>query len=223
MQIKRTTPTKAKPAKRATSDSPAKPNSSLVLYAGYRVWESKRSPKWHGVKKMRYVFWRMTAGLTVSDAIQEIGWHQHEFWHLLDLKHHGPFREEYKRAQIVQSRSISDSVHTIAEARDVLSQRSLRDMRQLIKKTLRRAGRQKSTVALRAIIGRLSEDLSNSRKDLVARNKVQIDAAKWLAKTSNPAEFGDKSQLGIVPPPDGSPALGITISFVGPDGKVVPI
>ncbi len=174
---------------------------------------------------MRYVFWRMMDGATVTDAIRELHWRPREFWNLVDLHRAGkhPFKEEFRRAQVIQSRSFADSVHIIAEGRDRVSRGSRKRAEKMIKRAL---GTTKATKAIPSVVRMLSESLSLHQKDVMTRNKMQIDAAKWLAKTGNPAEYGEKQQLGIGGvsatghPNDSAPA--IVISFVGPDGDVVP-
>ena len=43
------------------------------IYADFSIWRKKKSaPKWHPVKKMRYVFFRMIDGCTIQDAIKEM-------------------------------------------------------------------------------------------------------------------------------------------------------
>jgi hypothetical protein len=49
--------------------------SEKSIYVDYKVWKNrKRAPDWHPVKKMRYVFFRMIDGITITDALREIKW-----------------------------------------------------------------------------------------------------------------------------------------------------
>jgi hypothetical protein len=194
------------------------------IYADFVVWTAKTKPKWHPIKKMRYVFFRMIGGVTITDALKEIRWNSSEFWHLLDLKRNDPFRMEYQRAKRLQARAMADSVLQIAEGRDVTTKRSLAKIRKLIKRALRRAVKQKSGLAARTIVERLMSELNENDARIIARNKIQIDAAKWMAKAANPNEFGEKSSLSL------NGGLGenaedetapILIQFVAPDGTVV--
>lgn len=194
------------------------------LYVDFTIWmDRKKKPSWHPVKKMRYVFFRMIHGVTITDALKEIRWSPSEFWHLIDLKRNDPFRQEYNRAKILQGRAIGDSVVSIAEGRDVLTKRSVTKMQKTIKKYLIRAGKQKTTTAARAVIESLLGKLDENGRNVINRNKVQIDAAKWLAKSVNPGEFSDSSKLSLggLSPGDGDAVAPIIIQFIGPDGSVV--
>ena len=209
-------------SKRFRSSSDVSMKSSTV-YAEFTIYDGASSPQWHPIKKMRYVFFRMIGGSTITDAIAEIHWHPAEFWHLVDLKRHGPFREEYKRAKILQGRALGDSVITIAEGRDRITRRAMRRLTKLLNKGFKKAGKQKSALAAKAMIERLLQQLDANDAKIIARNRLQIDAMKWLAKAVNPAEFGESSKLSLgMPPEDGdAPHRPIQIQFVGPDGKVV--
>jgi 5-carboxymethyl-2-hydroxymuconate isomerase len=195
-----------------------------TVYKDFIVYDKSKAPLWHPIKKMRYVFFRMIGGTTVTDALAEIKWNASEFWHLVDLKRHSVFREEYKRAKLLQGRAFADAVHTIAEGRDPISRRALRRLEKIVARALGKAGRQKSSLAVKAIMDGILSTIDVNDKGIVARNKLQMDAAKWIAKTANPSEFGDKSAVALGAP-DGegnvSKSLPLVIQFVGPDGKVV--
>lgn len=197
------------------------------IYVDYVIWtDRKRKPKWHPVRKMRYVFFRMMDGITITDALKEIKWSPSEFWHLIDLRQpEDPFSKEYLRTKKLQGRAIADSVMTIAEGRDPATKLSLRKIRKMMKTALRRAGKQKSKIAMTAIIERLLSNMNENEHRIVARNKLQMDGAKWLAKSVNPQEFADQSRValgGVLPPRDGDEdPTPIRIQFVAPDGSVV--
>lgn len=196
-----------------------------TLYHDYIVWTGKKAPQWHPVKKMRYVFFRMIGGCTPTDAIDEIHWNPAEFWHLVDLKkrRHDPFREEYKRAKILMGRACADSVVVIAEGRDKTTKQSLRRLQKLIDRGFRKARRQKSAMAVKIIMENLLAQIDRNEHGIIARNKLQIDAAKWIAKTNAPSEFAEQSKMTVVPTtPDGKATKSlISIQFVGPTGKVM--
>lgn len=193
------------------------------VYADFAIWNDKKKPSWHPIKKMRYVFFRMIAGCTITDALKEIKWNPSEFWHLIDQKKNDPFFQEYKRAKKLQGRALADSVMVISEGRDKISKKSVTKLQKLIKKYLARASRQKSPLAAKAVIESLLAKLDENDTKVIARNKIQIDAAKWMAKAVNPGEFSEKSSvaLGGMPPEDDEPERPIIIQFVGPDGSVV--
>lgn len=200
-------------------------SSSSTVYKDFVVWTSAKSPPWHPVRKMRYIFFRMIAGLTVTDALAEIHWSASEFWHLVDLKRHGPFRVEYKRAKTLQGRAFADSVVTIAEGRDRITRRHMKRIDRLVARAMRKIAKNKSKVAQKILFAQLMADLREHDKIIMSRNKLQIDGAKWIAKTANPAEFSEQSKVSLgAPPGEGETAQRpLLIQFMGPDGKVVPL
>lgn len=197
--------------------------SSRSLYADYVIWEKKSRPKWHPVKKMRYVFFRMIDGVTISDAIKEIRWQSSEFWALIDRERNDVFRDEFLRVKKLQGRAFADSVVMIAEGRDRTTKMSVKTMRNLVKKGLHRARRQKNLIGAKMVIESLLAQIDHNEHRILGRNKLQMDAAKWIAKTSNPAEFSETSKLSLGSPPDGEgkEQAPLRIQFIGPDGKVV--
>lgn len=210
--------TGSRPVARSSSSS-----LSRSLYADYAIWEKTRRPKWHPVKKMRYVFFRMISGTTVSDALKEIRWTPSAFWSLIDAKRNDVFRDEFLRAKRLQGRAFADSVVMIAEGRDAITRASVRKMHRLIEKGMQRAKREKNALGAKAIIEGLLSQIDFNDHRILGRNKLQMDAAKWIAKTSHPAEFSDTSKIalggaGSETPTELPPLL---IQFVGPDGKVI--
>ena len=198
--------------------------TSSTVYKDFNRWTSKEIPKWHPIKKMRYVFWRMIAGCTVADAIRELHWHESEFWHLVDLERNAPFRVEFKRAKILQGRALADSVITIAEGRDPITRKHLQQTKKLIDKAMRRIGNQKSALARKAILESVLGDLRERDKTVMTRNRLQMDAAKWIAGAVNPLEYGQKASVALGGQPDGENGekpKPIAIQFVGPDGSVI--
>jgi hypothetical protein len=227
-KAKRTIPkTKPKEAKRKRKSAPSSEGSSRdhTLYKDFAIYSGKKSPPWHPVKKMRYVFFRMIGGFTITDALREIHWNAAEFWHLVDLKRYAPFREEYKRAKTLQGRSFSDSVVTIAEGRDRVTRKHKKKIEKLINKAMGRIAHSKSSFKSKMILSQLMSDLREHDKIIMSRNKLQIEGAKWIAKTSNPSEFSETSKLSL----NGGSGDGgetqdpILIQFVGPDGQVVDV
>lgn len=225
-KVKPTSQQKPKPRQNTASVSSsarsASPKASTI-YKDFAIWEGAHAPKWHPIKQMRYVFYRMIAGETITDAINELHWSAAEFWHLVDLKRHGPFRLEYKRAKLLQGRAFGDSVVTIAEGRDRITRAHRRRMDRLIERATTRLAHSKNAFKAKMVLQQLLGDLREHDKIIMTRNKLQMDASKWMAKTANPNEFGDKAALALGAP-DGQPgerAKPLAIQFVGPDGKVV--
>lgn len=215
-------PRRSAPTKKPIDPAPAQ---FVDVYRSFVVWKSKAKPKWHSIQKMRYVFWRMMSGKTITDAVREIHWTPREFWRAIDIerdeKH--PFREEYDIAKLLQSRAIADSVLIIAEARDANSRRRMKQITKLVRRAL--VGTKGSKAMASMIAKSVAETLGMHEKDLIARNKLQIDAAKWFAAKTNPNEFADKSSIGLGGLPhtgDGAKVGAIEIAFVGADGKEIP-
>lgn len=159
------------------------------------------------------------------DALREIHWSMPEFWNLVDsARVDNPFQREYDRARKIQARAFSDQIVRIAEGRDHISKANAR----IIKKTLQRMAKSavespKKSIMLK-IIAAMNDRVMMNRKDVIARNRLQIEAAKWIAKAGNPLEFSEKNSLALTTP-DGltTAPVPIAIQFIGPDGKAVKI
>lgn len=215
---------KKRSARAAKSSSPPAVKEEPTVkdvYRAFKRWKSKTAPSWHPVKKTRYIFWRMTNGLTITDALREIHWNPRDFWTLVDPD----FIDEYRAAKILQSRAMADAVITIAEGRDAVSRKMRRSLEKRITVAIKRA---KSNKALAAMVLRsVTESIANNHKDVIARNKLQIDSAKWHAAKSNPNEFGERASLGLSNFPfsgtgDGQTADAFSVVFVAPDGSEIP-
>lgn len=227
MSTKKRSTTKRNDPPEARDDRASGETVSSV-YRDFSVWTDTKRPKWHPIKKMRYVFYRMINGATVTDALNEIRWSASEFWHLIDLKRNDPFRLEYNRAKRLQGRALGDMVMAISEGRDATTKRALKKTRLLIKKASRRAGKQKNAYMVKMVIESLLSQLNENDQKIVARNKIQMDAAKWLATKVNPYEFSDKSSVAVGGIPGGEggeqeDAAPIRIQFVNADGSVVDV
>jgi len=198
-------------------------NRTVSVYSGFARWKDRAAPKWHPVKKMRYVFFRMIAGITITDALREIRWSPSEFWHMIDLKAETPFHAEYVRAKKLQGRALGDATVVIAEGRDAVSRIEKKRMKKIVDRVTRKMSRTKSKFARKVLMQQLLGDLREIDKIVMGRNKLQIESVKWLAEKVNPAEFSQKSTLAVGSP-DGqgsAEARPIAVQFVGPDGKVV--
>lgn len=230
MPTRKRTDTKRKSTRGTKSSASDRASvKDLTVYSGFEIWTSKKSPAWHPIKKMRYVFFRMIHGVTITDAIREIHWNVADFWHLIDhdTKSHDPFRLEYNRAKKLQARAMADSVITIAEGRDPITRKSVKNMQKIIERGLKRLKREKSPIAVKTMVESLKVQMDLNESKILGRNKLQIESAKWLAKNLHPMEFGESSKIALGGTlPDGSDGSrnttsAIMIQFVGPDGKVV--
>lgn len=197
--------------------------SASTVYKDFTRWSAPKGPSWHPVKKMRYVFWRMINGAIIRDALKELHWDAAEFWHLVDLKRHAPFRVEYQRAKLLHGRAMADSITVIAEGRDAVTRKHKKSMDKMIAKAIRRISSQKSLLAQKALLSQLLGDLREHDKIIISRNKLQVDAAKWTAEKISPSEYGQKSTMALGSPDgEASGALRpIQVQFIGPDGKAV--
>lgn len=220
---RKATPTATR--RRSVPSVPSDPDDKRIIkYEFDARWRSKQKPTWHPIKKMRYVFWRMMSGITITDAIREIRWNEMEYWNLIDLKRHGPFREEYNRAKTLQGRSLADSVQIISEGRDRITRLQSKKTKRIVARSMRKIQKTKSVVGRKLLLAQLLDDLRERDKMMITRNRLQIDAAKWIAAKVNPSEYADRSGLSLSGALSGgadSVPRPIAIQFVGPDGKVV--
>lgn len=216
-RIEKSSPPEKAGATETTSEIPV---TKINVYRGFTQWKSKKTPPWHPVKKMRYVFWRMMHGDVILDALKQIHWDPREFWPLVN----DSFLDEYKVAKQWQSRALADTVKIIAEGRDPITKKSVKKTLRIIKLAMKKIHREKSRFGQRMALQQLLNDLREHDKVVMTRNKMQIDAAKWIASKGNPGEFGERTHLGIhgFPAGTGETNTPIAITFIAPDGSEVP-
>lgn len=172
------------------------------------------APKWNHFKQVDYVFWRMAHGITVFDALKELALDPIIFWRIVDGKRATPFTEKYERAKILQARAFADRVNLIAEGRDEISSNYLKTLNRRIRQIMKRHQKNRAD-AIREFIGIMKYDVTDRERSLIARNKLQIEAAKWIARIADPTHYHDKVDHSIAAPTDGSgEPIGITVQFV---------
>lgn len=185
------------------------------------ILDGEHAPKWSHVKQVRYVFWRMANGGLATDALRELCLDPQVFWNFVDKKQNATiFAKEYERAKILQARAIADSVQIIAEGRDRVSSAYMADLEKRIRRVLRRSRRKPRAIVLRNIIQFLQNDLGARERTILGRNKLQVDAAKWMAKTVDPLHYSDRMDHTISSP-DGVPSASVVVQFVDAKGKSV--
>lgn len=181
------------------------------------------APKWNHFKQVDYVFWRMAHGITVFDALKELALDPIIFWRIVDGKRATPFTEKYERAKILQARAFADRVNLIAEGRDEISSNYLKTLNRRIRQIMKRHKKNRAD-AIREFIGIMKYDVTDRERSLIARNKLQIEAAKWIARIADPTHYHDKVDHSIAAPVDGGgEPIGITVQFVDANNQKIPV
>lgn len=186
-----------------------------------RILDGVRAPKWNHHKQVRYVFWRMASGALVTDALRELCLDPQIFWNFVDKKQTTIFEKEFARAKVLQARAVADSVTIISEGRDAVSLGYMAGLEKRIRKVMRKYRKSRGTM-LNAIIDLLRNDLGERERAILGRNRLQIDAAKWHAKTVDPIHYADRMDHSISTP-DGETGkpLPIVVQFIDARGKAV--
>lgn len=116
------------------------------------------------------------------------------------------FAKGYEQAKVWQARAIANEIQEIADGRDARTQKTL----SAIEVYARQLRREK--------VPGWQQRIRELEKNLIARNRLQVDARKWYARSLNPKEFGEKidmtsdgQQLPAAPP--------MQIEFVNAKGK----
>jgi hypothetical protein len=161
--------------------------------------------KWNRDKVVRYVCECYGAGELLSDILYRIKLHRSLFfaWRAAS--------PEYSDLWAVAERDSADAqrdyVKRVSEGRDRITLAEKRKLAELIEGLAKNKKRTKSG----NLIGfGLVQELE---KSLRARNALQIDAAKWYAKTTDPSKFGERVDHTLSP---GTAPLTIKIEFVAP-------
>lgn len=160
--------------------------------------------KWDYDRLMAYVCDQLGEGRLVIDIARKIGIKNSKIADIADTT--DTYRAMYSRARKKQAQWFAENINRVSEGRD----RNTMKERKTIAK-LRKRAKKDLSVSLYA----------NAREhNIIARNRLQIDAAKWYAKVTDPERFGDKSSVSLGGTPDGE-AIGITLRFVDANGKTV--
>lgn len=153
---------------------------------------------------------RVASGEFLTDVLRDLKISSPAFYEWVDSERHPERASAYARAKVAQSRAIADEIQSIADGEDNLTVRR----RVAIEKYARQLKRQRTPPGVAA---KLLRGLENN---LIQRNRLQVDARKWFARSLNPKEFGEKVDMTSGGEPV-KPASTVVVQFVGPDGKVV--
>lgn len=160
--------------------------------------------KWDYDRLMAYVCDQISEGRLVIDIARKIGIKNSKIAEIADTT--DTYRVMYSRARKEQASWFAQNISRVAEGRDRITMKE----RKTIAK-LRKNSKKDLSLSLYA----------NAREhNIIARNRLQVDAAKWYAKVTDPERFGDKSSVSLAGTPDGE-AIGITLRFVDANGKEV--
>lgn len=151
---------------------------------------------------------RVAKGEFVSDVLRDVKVDPSTWYSWIDGERWPERAKLYAQARISQSHAIADEIQAIADGSDRLSMRR----RIRIEKYARRLAKL-NRPGWQGIIKGLESNL-------IARNRLQMDARKWYARSLNPKQYGDKVDVTSGGEPVKSPAPTV-VQFVGPDGKAI--
>jgi hypothetical protein len=153
---------------------------------------------------------RVSHGEFVTDVLKDLKISAPAFYEWVDAEKHPARAKAYARAKVAQSVAIADEIQAIADGEDRLTLRR----RVAIEKYARQLKRERVPQGIAAKL------LRGLEQNLINRNRLQVDARKWYARSLNPKEFGDKVDMTSGGEPM-KPANTVNVQFVGPDGAVV--
>lgn len=161
--------------------------------------------KWDYAKVAQYICEQIAQRKTVRMVCKKIGIDE---WTARAILRRPEFAPLYAQARVHQAQRFAEFAQEVADGTDSVSRKRLKKIESLH----RQLKRTKNPIA---------RDLIRDQEHiLIQRNRLQLDAAKWLAKVTDPDKFGDKTTTSLTTP-DGGPAISIGVQFVNPDGKVV--
>jgi terminase small subunit-like protein len=175
----------------------------LTVKVRMRVKGKRGNPrKWDYDRLMAYVCERIGEGRLVSDVCRTIDIRMTTFWNIADSTE--TYRVLYGSARRKQADAIAQNVQKVAEGRDRIT-----------------AKERKRVAKLRKGKNLGDQMYANVRENnIIQRNRLQIDAAKWYAKVTDPDRFGEKSSLSLNSGENDGP-ISVTLRFVDGKGKDV--
>lgn len=159
--------------------------------------------KWDHVALYTYVFERMAEGELVSHILARLGLRQGQFWRMCN-EDDPSFAVAYAKTRKLQARAIANKIQDIAEGKDPASEQLKKRMDDLFAMFVAK----KDPTAL--------DFIRELDRNLIARNKLQLDAAKWFVKTLDPETYGDKQELSSPP----NRPFSMEVMFVAPIKRV---
>lgn len=182
-----------------------------------------RARKWNPQKLVDYVCERMEGGETVTDILRSIHVAPNTFYTIVeyDVDDKSQLSVQYRRARRKQAAAYSDAARKISEGNDPLSQRHNKKIQRIHDRLVRRALR-KGTISPTFAKQLLREAKSTVReldRNLIARNKLQMEAARWLASVTDRETYGPKADHSFSASPDGGANLvpTLTVRFIAPE------
>lgn len=162
-----------------------------------------RPKKWDYDKLVTYVCEKISGGKLVSDVCGRIGIRTTTFWNIVETT--DTYKVLYAQARKREAESMKIYAQKVAEGRDWIT----------IRERKRIAKIRKDKKSLSSMMH------ANFRENnIIQRNRLQLDAAKWIAKVTDPEKFGDRSSLSLNGGNDGEP-VAVTLRFVDAKGKTV--
>jgi hypothetical protein len=181
-----------------------------------------RPKKWDRDAVVRFFCAKMSEGHTIGEIQRKIGYPS--FLSMIDELESDKGADStqllvlYRRARREQARSWAESTSEIATGRDPFSRQMIRKMDRILKKELRRAlrrGGKKSALDMVARILEARSGIKELDKNLIARNRLMIDANKWLAGVTDPAYRNTTTNVIATPSGEGEKTEFI-VKFIKP-------
>lgn len=159
---------------------------------------------WDYDKLMSYVCLKISEGRLISDVCGKIGIGVSTFWEI--ARSTETYAKMYSQARKAEAAQMRIYAQKVAEGRDWIT---IRERKRIEK--FRKANRKYLST------GQIATARENN---ILGRNRLQLDAAKWIAKVTDPEVFGDKQSLSVGGEISGDP-VAITLRFVDANGRQV--
>jgi hypothetical protein len=181
------------------------PVPKLTLSVRIRQHGKRGRPrKWDYDKVVSYVCEKISDGRLVSDVCAKIGIKVSRFWDIADST--DTYRALYARARKREAEQMKIYAAKVSEGRDWIT---LREKKRI--DLFRRKNRKYLST------GQIASARENN---ILGRNRLQLDAAKWIAKVTDPEKFGDKQSLSVGGEVSGEP-VSVTLRFVDAKGREI--
>lgn len=171
-----------------------------------------RPKVWDPKKVVDYVSDRISEGAQVTHVLRHIGL---PFITFLEYTEATPENaKRYARARKAEAKAVSHLARDAGNGIDPISTMWRERIEAIYARILRSAKGKKSLTQMRLIM-HAEERIRELEKNLIARNRLQVDTLKWYARVTDPSVFGEKVALSAEGS-DGTGPLTVRVEFVPP-------
>jgi hypothetical protein len=187
-----------------------------------RVKATDGFSQWDQRLLCRYMFRGLVTGHSEHELLEAVGADYPFFIKVVKAEF---LEDELKIARRMHARALASRTVEVARGRDPVSREIAAHIDRVLQNEIRRAVRKykkhRDGIKLAFELMGTRREIKELDRNLIARNKLMMDADRWIAKTGDPESYGERSTLGLQggmgPTDDGVP-FSMTVQFIDPSG-----